>query len=143
MLLSLRARDAGDRAKTFALVFLTAPKSAEWVYVYEPSSCAFRRTDDDLQSAMERYVGVACLWAGDFLAVSRGEVEPRNIFRATQEDWALDGIDGEPMRPITQQIWFFYHPQRFPERTLQQYRRALELERGAAQPLRLRASPYA
>jgi hypothetical protein len=47
-----------------------------------------------------------------------------------QEDWAFDTIDGDPVRRIGRVLWALYHPQRFPERVLKQYRRALADERG-------------
>jgi hypothetical protein len=65
------------------------------------------------------------MWVSDYLAVVRGEVEPRAIHCASQEDWAIDDPELPGLRSA---LWSFYHPQRFPARVLAQYRRAVALE---------------
>ncbi len=124
-LMTLPARYTGKRAHSFVLVFLTAPGGPEWFYEYVPGACAFRAVDIDFDAAVEHYVGVVVLWVGDYLAVVRGEVEPRAIHCATQEDWAIEDPDLPALRHV---LWSFYHPQRFPQRVLAQYRRAVALE---------------
>jgi hypothetical protein len=124
-LMTLPARYTGQRAHTFVLVFLTVPDGPEWFYEYAPDACAFHAVDIDFNAAVERYLGVVVLWVSDYLAVVRGEVEPRAIHCATQEDWAIDDPELPGLRSV---LWSFYHPQRFPARVLAQYRRAVELE---------------
>ncbi|HEX3480317.1 MAG TPA: MBL fold metallo-hydrolase [Kofleriaceae bacterium] len=124
-LMSLPARYAGKRTHSFVLVFLTAPEGPEWLYEYVPGACAFRALDIDFEAAVERYLGVVVLWVSDYLAVARGEVEPRAIHCATQEDWAIEDPGLAQVRDV---LWSFYHPQRFPARVLAQYRRAVALE---------------
>jgi hypothetical protein len=124
-LMTLPARYAGQRAHTFVLVFLTVPDGPEWFYEYVPGACAFRTVDIDFDAAVERYLGVVVLWVSDYLAVVRGEVEPRAIHCATQEDWAINDPELPGLRSV---LWSFYHPQRFPARVLAQYRRAVALE---------------
>lgn len=124
-LMSLPARYAGKRTHSFVLVFLTAPDGPEWLYEYVPGACAFRAVDIDFDAAVERYLGVVVLWVSDYLAVARGEVEPRAIHCATQEDWAIEDPGLAQVRDV---LWSFYHPQRFPARVLAQYRRAVALE---------------
>lgn len=124
-LMTLPARYTGKRTHSFVLVFLTAPGAPEWFYEYVPGACAFRAVDIDFDTAVERYLGVVVLWVSDYLAVARGEVEPRAIHCATQEDWAIDDPDLPALRSV---LWSFYHPQRFPQRVLAQYRRAVALE---------------
>jgi len=128
-LTTVPARYRGRRAHTFAFVFLTAPGAPEWFYEYVPGACAFRAVDSDFDTVVQGYLGVVMLWVSDYLAVVRGEVEPRAIHRATQEDWAID--DGA-LPALREVLWSFYHPQRFPDRVLAQYRRAVELEGGDA-----------
>lgn len=124
-LMTLPARYAGKRTHTFVLVFLTAPGGTEWFYEYVPGACAFRAVDIDFDAAVERYLGVVVLWVSDYLAVVRGEVEPRAIHCATQEDWAIEDPELPQLRDV---LWSLYHPQRFPTRVLAQYRRAAALE---------------
>ena len=124
-LMTLPARYAGKRTHSFVLVFLTAPEGPEWLYEYVPGACAFRAVDIDFEAAVERYLGVVVLWVSDYLAVARGEVEPRAIHCATQEDWAIEDPGLAQVRDV---LWSFYHPQRFPARVLAQYRRAVALE---------------
>ena len=124
-LMTLPARYAGTRTHLFVLVFLTAPDGPEWLYEYVPGACAFRAVDIDFDAAVERYLGVVVLWVSDYLAVVRGEVEPRAIHCATQEDWAIEDPDLPQVRDV---LWSFHHPQRFPARVLAQYRRAVALE---------------
>jgi len=124
-LMSLPARYAGKRTHSFVLVFLTVPGGDEWLYEYVPGACAFRAIDLDFDAAVDRYLGVVVLWVSDYLAVVRGEVEPRAIHCATQEDWAI----ADPLLPgVRDVLWSLYHPQRFPARVLAQYRRAVALE---------------
>ena len=124
-LMTLPARYAGKRTHSFVLVFLTAPDGPEWLYEYVPGACAFRAVDIDFEAAVKRYLGVVVLWVSDYLAVARGEVEPRAIHCATQEDWAIEDPGLAKVRDV---LWSFYHPQRFPARVLAQYRRAVALE---------------
>jgi hypothetical protein len=124
-LMTLPARYAGKRSHTFVLVFLTVPGGTEWFYEYVPGACAFRAVDIDFDAAVERYLGVVVLWVSDYLAVVRGEVEPRAIHCATQEDWAIEDPELPQVRDV---LWSLYHPQRFPARVLAQYRRAVALE---------------
>jgi hypothetical protein len=124
-LMTLPARYAGKRTHSFVLVFLTAPDGPEWLYEYVPGACAFRAVDLDFEAAVERYLGVVVLWVSDYLAVARGEVEPRAIHCTTQEDWAIEDPGLSKVRDV---LWSFYHPQRFPARVLAQYRRAVALE---------------
>ena len=124
-LMTMPARYTGKRAQTFVLLLLTAPGGPEWFYEYVPGACAFRAVDTDFDAAVERYLGVVVLWVSDYLAVVRGEVEPRAIHRATQEDWVIDDPELPGFRSA---LWCFYHPQRFPTRVLAQYRRAVALE---------------
>lgn len=123
-LLSIRG-NVRTRKPTFALVFGTDEESDEWVYEYSLHDCDFRRVAIDLDTAADRYVGIVVMWASDFLAVAQGRVEARNIYRATQEDWA---VDCPPGARFTRVMWTCYHPLRFPERTLAQYRRTLKNE---------------
>jgi beta-lactamase family protein len=144
-LMTLPARYAGKRIHSFALVFLTAADGPEWLYEYVPGACAFRAVDIDFDAAVERYLGVVVLWVSDYLAVVRGEVEPRAIHCATQEDWAIEDPGLAKVRDV---LWSFYHPQRFPARVLAQYRRAVALETPdavwrAANPVRRRAAERA
>ena len=124
-LMTLPARYTGKRTHSFVLVFLTAPDGPEWFYEYVPGACAFRAVDIDFDAAVERYLGVVVLWVSDYLAVVRGEVEPRAIYCATQEDWAIEDPELPQLRDV---LWSLYHPQRFPARVLAQYRRAVALE---------------
>lgn len=124
-LMSLPARYAGKRTQSFVLAFLTVPGGDEWFYEYVPGACAFRAVDIGFDTAVQRYLGVVVLWVSDYLAVVRGEVEPRAIHCATQEDWAIT----DPQLPgVRDVLWSLYHPQRFPARVLAQYRRAVALE---------------
>jgi hypothetical protein len=124
-LMTLPARYAGKRIHSFVLVFLTVPDGPEWLYEYVPGACAFRAVDIEFEAAVEHYLGVVVLWVSDYLAVARGEVEPRAIHCATQEDWAIDDPELPQVRDV---LWSLYHPQRFPARVLAQYRRAVALE---------------
>jgi phosphoribosyl 1,2-cyclic phosphodiesterase len=133
-LIGLQARYRGARKRTFAIAFLEEHADGPWVYEYVPSACDFQRVALSIEEAGERYVGLLALFASDFLALTRGEVEPRAIQRGIQEDWALE--DSETPS-LSRALWSFYHPQRFPDRVLAQYRRALELEKAA--PICVRA----
>ncbi|HEX3765990.1 MAG TPA: MBL fold metallo-hydrolase [Kofleriaceae bacterium] len=124
-LMTLPPRYTGKRVHSFVLAFLTSPSGPEWFYEYVPGACGFRVVDIDFDTAVERYLGVVVLWVGDYLAVVRGEVEPRAIHCATQEDWAIEDPELPGLRLV---LWSFYHPQRFPGRVLAQYRRAVALE---------------
>ena len=65
--------------------------------------------------------GLLTCFAGDFLAVARGEVEPRAVVRAMREVWYVPmaaSIIVDIIRP-------HFHPLCQPERVLAQYRRCL------------------
>jgi len=136
-LMTLPPRYAGKRVHSFVLVFLTVPGGPEWFYEYVPGACAFRAVEINLDVAVARYLGVVVLWVSDYLAVVRGEVEPRAIHCATQEDWAIEDPELPGLRGV---LWSFYHPQRFPGRVLAQYRRAVALETSDASGARWRAA---
>lgn len=134
LLMSLRGSLPG-RLPRFAMVLFVDQELA-WIYEYSLATCDFRPLAIDFDQAIDSYAGVATLWAGDLLALASGEVEPRAIHRAVQEDWAIQ----IPARAhVTRLFWTMYHPLRFPERVLAQYRRALALEAGAPIVIRPRA----
>jgi hypothetical protein len=133
ILMTLRGDYEGSRLPTLALILQAGEEDGtEWCYEYRPSACDFVPIEATFDDVVGRYIGVAIMWAGDFLALSRGEVEPRNLYRATQESWTLEEI---APTVFTKLLWMLYHPLHQPEATLAQYRRALAAEEATAPPL--------
>ncbi len=123
-LCSLDARELGEVQPTFALVLLLGEADASLVYAYRPRACAFERRSESTEGIEARYVGTVLLWAGDFLAMARGELEPRTLGHVLEEAWRI------PDCSLWRDWWVLYHPLRFPSRVLAQYRRALAEEAG-------------
>jgi hypothetical protein len=118
--------DAQADRRTIALVFVIDEEGREWTYEYRPLACAFVQVDKTSEQVGE-YLGAMLLWATDFLAVATGQIEPRVLTRCVVEERAHDLVPR-----LVDQLWYFYHPLRFPGRVLAQYRRALALENGAS-----------
>jgi len=132
-LYSLPERSSNLCRQTFAWIMLLDEELECIAYEYDASRCAFRMLDDatDIE---DRYLGLIVTWATDFLALSRGEIEPRNIVRGYRETWKVQlGSD-----LFVSVLWKYFHPLRHPERVLEQYRRVAEQERSAPEWIRPR-----
>jgi hypothetical protein len=121
LLMSMGNDVKGDR-RTFVVVLVADEAGREWVYEYRPQWCDFVQVDKTSEQ-LGGYLGAVMMWATDFWAVASGEVEPRAVERSVVEARA-----DERLPRLTRLLWHFYHPLRFPERVLAQYRRALALE---------------
>jgi hypothetical protein len=117
--------DAKEQTRTFIMLFVVDEQGTEWAYEYRPLACEFIRVDRS-SSQVEDYLAATLMWANDFFLVASGEIEPRVLERSMVENRA------HPRMPkLSWHLWRFYHPLRFPDRVLAQYRRNLASERGA------------
>lgn len=135
-LYSLDASRLQGRKPTFLLILRLGPDDEALAYEYDASACAFAPVPLPKRLA-DSYAGWALGWAGDLLALLRGEFEPRAANRALREAWFLP----PELRPsfIMETLWSYLHPLRQPQACLKQYRSRIAENRGA--PRILRASP--
>jgi hypothetical protein len=135
-LYSLTTQALGGRARSFAWLLLTSDDGDALAFEYRPTECAFVALEsaDGIEA---RYAGVVLCWLEDFLAVARGEIEPRNIVRGFRESWSVP----QKGRVLTDVLWPLFHPLRHPERVLAQYRRVHASVRD--EPVLVRGRPAA
>jgi hypothetical protein len=120
-LLSLDATELQGLAPTFVLILLHGDGDEMLIYEYQMRACRFALLEEPPADIEDSYAGALLMWAVDFLALARGEIEPRTLGLALEETWVTKCS-------LWQELWHCYHPLRFPQRVLGQYRRVLVAE---------------
>ncbi len=123
-LLSCERPQRGRRAPHMILVLRTTPDDA-YGFEYQPRQCAFVPIET---IASEAAIGQVACWAGDLLALLRGQVEPRTVLAGFREAWAPSPPYRMPFSMLV--LWPYFHPLRHPEACLRQYRRLLARSQG-------------
>ncbi len=111
------------------LVLLTDNDGGALAYELDSTSARFEsaEVEDDFH---QRNAMVVCCWATDLLGVMRSEFEPRIMSRAWFETSPI--ILPARVSFLRNVLWTYFHPLRFPERSLAQYRRKLAQQSATA-----------
>jgi hypothetical protein len=117
-LYSLSEAELAGRRPTFSLVALCDDEGGSYVYEYDPTACAFveARAEDPVAD----YVGGVECWAGDLLAVLRGEVCVSAISFGRGRSWSALP-EQCPIR--WHELVYYCHPLRDPNGALALYLR--------------------